>query len=162
MEALEELPWTSREYTQLMKQMEHTTAIPAYPGTYILARYTNFAFLDAYNNHADPAQSLLNHINAINKEITRKRTEFDLETLEIGQTLASKRLDQAAAAIEELDEATKSSAAIKAVLAAIASEEIEELRTAAAGLDTNNKDLKKIASYLTDAANALESYLIYK
>ncbi|MBE6616492.1 MAG: extracellular solute-binding protein [Ruminococcaceae bacterium] len=162
MEALEELPWTSREYTQLMKQMENTTAIPAYPGTYILARYTNFAFLDAYNNHADPAQSLLNHINAINKEITRKRTEFDLETLEIGQTLASKRLDQAAEAIEELDEATRNSAVIKAVLAAIASEEIEELRSAADALDKTNADLKKIASYLTDAANALESYLIYK
>ena len=58
--------------------MDHTAAIVAYPGSYILGRYTNFAFLDAYNNHADPVDSLLSYINTINKEITRKRTEFDL------------------------------------------------------------------------------------
>ncbi len=159
MEALEELPWTSREYGQLMKQMDWTAAVTNYPGSYILARYTNFAFLNAYNNHADPVDSLLAYITTINKEIIRKRTEFNLETLEIGQTLASKRLGQAAAAIEELDDGTKSSASVAAVSAAIASENIEELRTAAAGLNTSDAALAEIAGYITDAANALESYL---
>ena len=157
-EALEELPWTSREYSQLMKQMDHTAAIVSYPGTYILGRYTNFAFLAAYNDHADPVDSLLGYINTINKEITRKRTEFNLETLEIGQTLASKRLGQASAAIDELDDAAKSSAAIAAVTAAIASENIDELRAAAAGLNTSDAAMAAIAGYITDAANALESY----
>jgi len=161
MEALAELPWTSREYNQLMKQMENTTAIPNYPGSYILARYTNFAFLDAYNNHADPVQSLLGHINAINKEITRKRTEFSLETLEIGQTLAEKRLGQASEVIAELDEATRSSAEVQAVIAAIASEDIEELRIAAGALDTSNEKLAKIASYIKEAADCLETYQLY-
>ncbi len=161
MEALAELPWTSREYAQLMKQMENTTAIPAYPGSYILARYTSFAFLDAYNNHADPVQSLLGHINAINKEITRKRTEFDLETLEVGQTLAEKRLGQAADAIADLDEATRASAAVQAALAAIESADIEALRAAAGGLDTSNDKLAKIASYINDAADCLETYQLY-
>ena len=139
--------------------MNHTEAVVAYPGSYILARYTNFAFLDAYNNNADPVESLLSYINTINKEITRKRIEFDLETLEIGETLASKRLGQAATAIDELDEATKTSAPVAAVTAAIASENIEEIRSAAAGLNTADAVMAEIAGYLTDAANALESYL---
>ncbi|MGN1346055.1 MAG: extracellular solute-binding protein, partial [Eubacteriales bacterium] len=158
MEALEELPWTSHEYGQLMKQMDHTAAVTAYPGSYILARYTNFAFLNAYNNHADPVDSLLAYINTINKEITRKRTEFELETLAIGQTLASKRLGQASDAIAELDEGTRSSASVAAASAAIASEDIEELRSAIAGLNTSDAALAEIAGYLTDAADALESY----
>lgn len=155
MEALEELPWTSREYNQLMKQMDHTIAIPQYPGSYFLGRYTNFAFLAAYNNNADPVDSLLGYINIINKEINRKRTEFDLETLEIGQTLADKRLSQAADAIEELDDGAKSSAAIQAVIAAIESEKIDDIRSAASGLGA---DYSEIASYLETAATALESY----
>ena len=158
MEALEELPWTSREYEQLMKQMDSTTAITNYPGSYILGRYTNFAFLDAYNNNADPVDSLLEYINTINKEINRKRTEFDLETLEIGQTLAEKRLGQAAELIAEMDEATQSSAAVAAASAAIASEDIAELRAAASGLGTDEVQAQ-IAEYLNVAADALESYI---
>ena len=146
---------------QLMSQMEKTTAITQYPGTYILARYTNFAFLDAYNNHADPAQSLLGHINAINKEITRKRTEFNLETLEVGQTLASKRLGQARDAIDALDGSVRSSDAVKAALAAIESEDIEALRSAAEDLGTSG-ELGEIASYMNDAAYWLEDYLRFR
>lgn len=157
MEALEELPWTSREYSQLMKQMDQTAAITNYPGSYILARYTNFAFLNAYNNKADPVDSLLGYINTINKEITRKRTEFGLETLEIGQTLASKRLGQAAELIDGLDDAQKTSLAN--VTAAINDENIEELRSAASALNTSDETMAQLSSYLTDAANALESYL---
>ncbi len=95
MEALEELPWTASEYENLMAQFNNLAAIPNYPGNYIIARYTNFAFLSAYNDLADPVDSLLSYINLINKEITRKREEFGLETLELGQTLAEKRAAEA-------------------------------------------------------------------
>ena len=157
-EALEELPWTSREYGQLMKQMDVTSAVTQYPGSYILARYTNFAFLNAYNNKADPVDSLLSYINTINKEINRKRTEFDLETLPIGQTLATKRLGQAADAIEELSDAQKNSAAVAAASEAIGSKDIDALRQAAQNLGSDG-DLGVIASYLIEAADALESYI---
>ncbi len=157
MEALEELPWTSREYSQLMKQMDNTSAITNYPGSYILSRYTSFAFLNAYNNKGDPVDSLLGYINTINKEVNRKRTEFSLETLEIGQTLASKRLGQATELIDELDDAQKTS--LETVVNAIANENIEELRSAASGLNTSDETMAQLYSYLTDAANALESYL---
>ena len=92
--ALSEMPWTAAELEQLLYQFNNLASIPDYPGTYIIGRYTNFAFLAAYNDNKDPIQELQSYITIINKEITRKREEFGLETLEIGQTLKSKRLDQ--------------------------------------------------------------------
>ncbi|MBQ8214401.1 MAG: hypothetical protein IJZ80_10355 [Clostridia bacterium] len=102
--ALETLPWTRDEYTEVAKQFENLAAIPNYPGSYYLDRHTDFAFLAAYNDDADPVTEILSYINTINKEITRKREEFKLETLEIGQTLADKRMNQAMNAIDNLVE----------------------------------------------------------
>ena len=72
--------------------------MPNYPGAYIIDRYTNFAFLSAYNDNANPSDALLAYINAINKEIERKRNEFNLETLSDGvneyKDLLTKRLAQ--------------------------------------------------------------------
>ena len=160
-EALEELPWTSREYSQLMKQMNTLSAVPQYPGSYIIGRYTNFAFLAAYNNHADPVDELLQYINTINKEINRKRTEFELETLPIGSTLADKRMDQVVEAVNEMDDGAKSqySAAIEAAMAAIEAKDIAALRSAAKGFSGSDETSAQIAGWLEDAANALESYL---
>ncbi len=110
-EALAELPWTMEEYTQISAQFENLAAVPNYPGAYIIGRYTSFAFLSAYNEKADPVESLMSYINTINKEITRKREEFGLETLEIGQTLKEKRRDQAKDAIEALRNAGLTEAA---------------------------------------------------
>ncbi len=90
-EALQSMPWTNKERTNLVAQFDNLASIPNYPGSYIIGRYTNFSFLGAYNDGADPVQKLLSYINIINKEITRKRQEFGLESLQIGQTLASKR-----------------------------------------------------------------------
>ena len=103
--ALAELPWTTEEYMQVSAQFENLAAVPNYPGAYIIGRYTNFAFLSAYNEKADPVESLMSYINTINKEITRKREEFGLETLEIGQTLKDKRRDQSKEAVEALKKA---------------------------------------------------------
>ncbi len=93
MTALETMPWTNKEFKSLWGQFEKLASIPNYPGAYIIGRYTKFAFLDAYNDNANPVDELLSYITTINKEINRKREEFGLETLEIGQTLASKRRD---------------------------------------------------------------------
>jgi ABC-type glycerol-3-phosphate transport system substrate-binding protein len=103
-EALASMPWTTEEYIEVSKQFNNLASVPNYPGAYYIDRYTNFAFLDAYNNDADPVTELLSYINTINKEITRKRAEFNLETLEIGQTLADKRGAQAVEALEYLVE----------------------------------------------------------
>ena len=107
-DALREMPWTSEEYKQIAYQFSNLASIPDYPGTYIIGRYTNFAFLAAYNDKKDPVDELQSHISTINKEITRKREEFGLETLELGQTLVEKRLLQVeqayAADTEKMDQ----------------------------------------------------------
>ena len=98
--ALESLPWTTAEYKNLALQFNNLASIPNYPGAYIVDRYTNFAFLAAYNDKKDPVEELLKYIPTINKEITRKRSEFDLPTLELGQTLADLEAEKAAGAGE--------------------------------------------------------------
>jgi hypothetical protein len=93
--ALESLPWTMDEIKQIKLQFNNLASIPNYPGTYIIERYAKFAYMDAINNDADPVEELLKYITTINKEITRKRSEFDLETLDyVGQKLSEKRLAQ--------------------------------------------------------------------
>ncbi len=101
-EALASLPWTRDELAEVEKQFNNLAAIPNYPGSYFIDRHTNFAFLAAYNDDADPTEEILSYINTVNKEITRKREEFNLETLEIGQKLSDKRMNQAMNAIENL------------------------------------------------------------
>lgn len=78
LEAFEELPWSESEYKTLLTCLSHTVAIPPYPGDYFVARYQGFAFNAAYNDGADPSDELLGYVDAINKELTRKRKEFEL------------------------------------------------------------------------------------
>ncbi len=96
--ALASLPWTTAEYEQVQLQFNNLAAVPNYPGAYIIGRYTGFAFLNAYNDNMDPSDAMLSYINVINKEIERKRNEFNLEILSDGvndyKDLVTKRLAQ--------------------------------------------------------------------
>ena len=183
-EALEELPWSSAEYYNLDLQMNNLIANYSYPGSYIIGRYTNFAFLDAYNDLLDPVDSLLNYINTINKEITRKRKEFDYEVLEVGQTLAEKRTAQALELMAELSsheaEIADATAALEAMdaeaiaksaqafaalsgqdLATVIAEaaEYRDVAVYVAGKQNGESDtLAVIAMYLQHIADAYESY----
>lgn len=76
--ALASLSWSTSEYKNLMSQFTNLSAVREYPGGYIITRYVSFAFLAAYNNNADPAESLLSYVTQINDEITRKRKEFNM------------------------------------------------------------------------------------
>lgn len=76
MQALKSMSWSTAEYRALMTQFERLAAVPSYPGSYIIARYTNFAFLEAVNDGADPVQALQDYVPIINKELARKREEF--------------------------------------------------------------------------------------
>ncbi len=186
--ALANIPWTAEERIMIEAQFNNLASIPNYPGSYIIGRYTDFAFMAAYNEGADPTQSLHSYIHTINKEITRKRTEFGLETLAAGETLASKRLGQANAAVAEFkgrsnyDQtlADQITAAISSkdivtlegvansIMAKFTSEEIKSLSTSvkiARGPDItdeevidNNELIYYIAVALKDAAKALASY----
>ena len=89
-EALEALPWSTTDLQNILAQYNNLAAIPEMPGGYIISRYVQFAFLSAYNDNADPVEALLGYIDDINKEITRKSKEFNLDTLELGETLADR------------------------------------------------------------------------
>ncbi len=82
--AIKDLSWTADEREAIEDQMAHMSSIVNYPGSYIIARYMKFAFLDAVNDDADPVDALSEYIDAINAEITRKREEFELKTLGAG------------------------------------------------------------------------------
>ncbi len=140
-EALESMPWTTEELVEIRKQYNNLASVPNYPGAYYIGRYTNFAFLAAYNDDADPVASILSYINIINKEINRKRSEFKLETLEIGQTLADKRVAQAIVALDLLAEEDEFFAGLSiAVDAAFSDEEIVLLQ------DYSDQLMEKLSS----------------
>ncbi len=82
LKALNNLSWTASEKEAIKDQMMNLSSIVNYPGSYIIARYLKFAFLDAANDGADPHDALMSYIDAINSEIERKREEFDLWTPE--------------------------------------------------------------------------------
>ena len=158
------------EYMQGKGKFNNLAAIPNYPGAYIVARYTNFAFLDAFNNGADPTTALSDYIDIINEEITRKREEFALETLEAGQTLAQKRMAQAEEELTAIREDSSYSSAYDSacnnVLNMIDGYETEDfatIRALASELEQLDGELFETAvDYLRSAADALESYEAYK
>ncbi len=80
--ALESLSWTTNEYKNLMSQFNNLSAVREYPGGYIISRYVSFAFLAVYNENADPVDSLQSYTVEINKELTRKRREFNMKVAE--------------------------------------------------------------------------------
>lgn len=171
MTALESMPWTTAEYKQLKAQFDSLASIPNYPGSYIIGRYTKFAFLAAFDKKANPADSLMGYIDEINKEVKRKRAEFKLETLEVSETLASKRIDEALAMLEKMSDSAKKQYAtqITALLNAInnlesrkayvSDEHILALKVAVDNIRaTQYSDCYQIADKLDTAVTALIEY----
>ncbi len=78
--ALKNMSWTSDERAAIEEQMNQLDTIINYPGSYIIGRYTNFAFLAAANDGEDAVEALRSYIKVINDEITRKRIEFGMST----------------------------------------------------------------------------------
>ncbi len=79
--AINNLSWTADEKEAILDQIDHMSSIVNYPGSYIIARYMKFAFLDVVNDDMDAIDAMSQYIDAINSEITRKRAEFDLKTI---------------------------------------------------------------------------------
>ncbi len=80
MDALTNMAWSTEEYNNLFSQFKEVTCTPEYPGSYIIGRYTNFAYLDVVNNNSNPVDELRSYITDINVELARKRSEFGLPT----------------------------------------------------------------------------------
>ncbi|MBR6681314.1 MAG: extracellular solute-binding protein [Clostridia bacterium] len=168
--ALESLPWTDEEYEQLQLQFNNLAAVPNYPGSYIIDRYTKFAFLSAFNDGLDPVTELQSYIKTINVEITRKREEFGLETLKDGQTLAEKRLEEAETKLLEIRESDDYKAAYDDVcngllklIEGYETEDYASIRSMSDALAELDSSLfAGVVSDLESAADALETYEAYK
>ncbi len=86
-DAIAKMSWTTEEYTNLFSQYSELATIPNYPGSYIIQRYLDFAFLNTYNDSLDAVDQLQSYLKTIDKEIARKREEFELPVLEDGATV---------------------------------------------------------------------------
>ena len=89
--AIDNLSWTASERDAIKNQMANLSSIVNYPGSYITARYMQFAFLDAVNDGVDAVDALTQYIDAINAEISRKREEFELPTFTADQEPPTKQ-----------------------------------------------------------------------
>lgn len=77
-EAMEQLPWTTREYQVLLEQWEWTKGIPNVPGSYMTGRHLDNAFRKVINNRDNPRETIYDYVQVINAELAKKRREFDL------------------------------------------------------------------------------------
>ncbi len=82
LEALKSQPWPARDRKALEECFDWVMTTYNMPGGYISARYVGFAYNNAYNDGDAPIPALLQYIDQINAELTRKRKEFDLPTLD--------------------------------------------------------------------------------
>ncbi|MBE6631492.1 MAG: extracellular solute-binding protein, partial [Ruminococcaceae bacterium] len=78
-QVLLEQPWTDKELEVFEVTLNDLVGISAYPGAYLVNSQINFAFYDVYNNGADAGISLLDRVNTMNKELSRKREEYGLD-----------------------------------------------------------------------------------
>ena len=74
------LPWSNSEAQQLLAQYEMLTSMPAVPGYYMNTRMISYAFEDVVADLANPRETLYLNIRDIDKELTKKREEFGLNT----------------------------------------------------------------------------------
>lgn len=91
-EALKSQSWSSSEVRAIEQQFQSLEGTPMTPGNYIVARNQNFAFLAVYNDGATPSDAMQSYISDINKELTRKRDEYDFRTQE--ETLEEYQAEQ--------------------------------------------------------------------
>jgi ABC-type glycerol-3-phosphate transport system substrate-binding protein len=81
--ALLSQPWTTYELEAIKTQVNQLAAIPEYPGGYIVSVYVDNAFMNVNNNKVDPSSAMLDRILDMNKEISRKRGEFNMEAYDV-------------------------------------------------------------------------------
>jgi len=80
MEALESLPWPTRDFKLLKEQFTYTRGIPQVPGGYFTDRSIKNAFASVVVDQTiGPREALTDQVHYINEEIASKRREFSLD-----------------------------------------------------------------------------------
>ncbi len=77
MAAFNDMSWTASELKEIQNQFNNLQAVPEMPGSYIIARNIEFAFLNVYNNDDVPSEALQDYTKTINAEMQRKRDELN-------------------------------------------------------------------------------------
>ncbi len=72
----------SKEQQTLLSAQENLQEIPIIPASYAVTRNIMNAFRETVNNHENPRDTLLWYNRDINTEITRKRENLGLSTIE--------------------------------------------------------------------------------
>lgn len=78
LEAFRKMSWSKHNYDNIMEQWAFAVGTPEVPGGYYTSRCIDFAFNRVYNTSANPVETMLDYIDDINAELTRKRREFGL------------------------------------------------------------------------------------
>ncbi len=81
-EALQQLSWSKDEMKVLMAGMSELKEIPIIPASYAVTRNIMNAFRETVNNSENPRDTLLWYNRDINTEITRKRENLGLPTVD--------------------------------------------------------------------------------
>ena len=77
-EAFQSMSWSTKVYNNIMTQWNSVKGTPEVPGSYYTSRYIDFAFSKVYNYRENPVETMLDYVDEINSELTRKRQEFGL------------------------------------------------------------------------------------
>ena len=81
-EAMKQLPWSTRDFKVLQAQAAWAKGVPEVPGSYYTPRHINNAFraVCIKEDADEPRETILQYARIINDEIYDKRTEFGLPT----------------------------------------------------------------------------------
>jgi ABC-type glycerol-3-phosphate transport system substrate-binding protein len=78
-EAMKSLPWPKKDYDMLNEQWSHVNEIPIIPGSYYSGRHIDNAFRETVLQGEIPRDAIIKYVKEINKEISKKREEFNLD-----------------------------------------------------------------------------------
>ncbi|MBN2510062.1 MAG: extracellular solute-binding protein [Spirochaetales bacterium] len=81
-EAMERLAWPAAEFRVLQEQWQWVRGVPEVPGSYFMPRHVDNAWRQVLYNGENPRETLLEYVRKINDEITSKRKEFGLVTID--------------------------------------------------------------------------------
>ncbi|MDY3196472.1 MAG: extracellular solute-binding protein [Paracholeplasma sp.] len=78
-EAMNQLPWTVKEYEKLEEAWDWVRGIPEVPGGYMTGRHLDNALRLVINDASNPRETIYDYVQKINAEIEKKRSEFGLD-----------------------------------------------------------------------------------
>lgn len=81
-EAFKQLPWSSDEQNSILTSWEQVTDTPKIPGDYYITRMVNNAYRAVVYHGQNPREALLRYSGEMDKEIQRKRVEYNVEEIQ--------------------------------------------------------------------------------